>query len=141
MQLQVILSNSEVNKGKMDHKKSRKIYFVLRYSGASKSPRVVSQCHVGEARICEVLRFRDCDCVLETYIDKRRDRTSELVSYRGSSPRKESIMKTLIEQQRNSHRDSQRRVWSLGAAAIIVAFSYPPGMAIDDLNGSTSVSH
>ena len=42
-------------------------------------------------------------------------------------------MKTLIEQQRNSHRDSQRRVWSLGAAAIIVAFSYPPGMAIDDL--------
>ena len=61
VQLQVILSNSEVNKGKMDHKKSRKIYFVLRYSGASKSPRVVSQCHVGEARICEVRRFRDCD--------------------------------------------------------------------------------
>jgi hypothetical protein len=37
VQLQVILSNSEVNKGKMDHKKSRKIYLVPRYSGASKA--------------------------------------------------------------------------------------------------------
>ena len=48
-------------------------------------------------------------------------------------------MKTLIGERRTGRGAPQRRVWSLGAAATIVAFSYTPSMAIEDLNCSTSV--
>ena len=86
VQLQVILSNSEVNKGKMDHKKSRKIYFVLRYSGASKAREWCRNVMLEKPGSRKYGVSEIVTSVLETYIDKRRDRTSELVSYRKSSP-------------------------------------------------------